>query len=191
MPDSKVRVAGGGNTFIAIGDEGGSTKPMQFMAQATDNPGTAITSAVDIIPVGSLCPEEIVPPVVQGSGTLRCRVWQLWGKEGIATALENTTVLGGPTEANRLVNIYEVFEAQRRAGNSILVKKFERAGSGESDNLWRVITYKGAVITNCIQPETFDSRTMDMQVDIEIKYTERMLQTLTVAERDTVRGLNY
>lgn len=191
MPDSQVRVAGGGNTFIAIGDEGGSTKPMRFMAQATDTPGTAVTSAVDIIPVGSFCPVEIVPPVVQGSGTIRCRVWQLWGKEGIATALENTNVLGGPTEANRLVNIYEVFEAQRKAGNRILVKKFERAGSGASDDLWRVITYEGAVITNCIQPETFESSTMVMTVDIEIKYTRRLVQTLTVAERDTAGGITY
>lgn len=191
MPDSKVRVAGGGNTFIAIGDEGGSTTPMKFMAQATDSPGTAITQAVDIIPVGSMYPEEIVPPVVQGSGTLQCRVWQLWGQEAIATALENTNVLGGPTNANSLVNIYEVFEAQRQAGNRILVKKFERAGSGETDNLWRVITYDGAVITNVVQNETFESRTMEMTADIQIKYKRRLVQTLTVAERDTARGITY
>jgi hypothetical protein len=191
MPDSKVRVAGGGNTYIAIGDEGGSTAPIKFMARANETPGTALTQPVDIIPVGSMCPEEIVPPVVQSSGTLVCTVWQLWGKEAIATALENTSVLGGSTNANNLVNLYEVFEQQRKAGNRISVKKFERAGSGETDNQWRVITYNNAVVTNVSQNETFESRTMEMTVDITIKYTDRSVQYLTVADRDTARGLAY
>ena len=32
---------------------------------------------------------------------------------------------------------------------------------------------------------------MEMTVDIEIKYTRRLVQTLTVAERDTAQGITY
>lgn len=189
MPDSKVRLLGGGNTYIAAGDQGGATKPMEFLARAEDRPGTATTSAKDITPVGYKRPAEVVPPQVQSSGTLTCTVWQLWGYEAIATAFANTSTLGDQTDVNTLVNLYEIFDAQRKAGNNILIKKFERAGNGANDNAWRVKTYENAVITNVVQSETFDSNAMDNQVQIEVKYTHITLSSLTVADKDTAGGL--
>lgn len=176
MAVTKVRVPGGGNTFIEMAFGSDQTTRVQFLARFNDTPGTAAGTVTPIHPIGYGYPIEIAAPYAQNMGTITLTVWARWGMDGWTSALKTTGLLDGYTsnhghggaEGNTYpVDLYEVLEAQRRKSNYVSVHKVELGGDG---NVARIKSYQGAVITNISQPEDITVTTMTVQTTITINY---------------------
>ena len=166
---------------------------LEFMSDYTDNPGQASANAQPIHPIGSPYPVEIAAAYSQGMGSLQLRFWQLWGEDGWVSALQSTGLYDSENLSNlessynaspygaahaQLVNrektpvdLYQVLRAQRKAGGTIALQKFELGGNGE---VARIKTYHGAIITNIQQPEqgiTVSSMTVMCTVTINYCYS--------------------
>lgn len=203
---TKVRVPGGGNTYFrvylnkeladgnltsyAVTGANNSTY-LEFLAQYTDTPGTAVSQAQEIHPIGSPYPVEIATAYAQHAGTLQLQFWQQWGEDGWYSAFAGiddgkfyqdannaesgfadspygfakTTLSNNP---NMPVDLYQVLRAQRKNGGQIGVQKFELGGNG---SLARIKTYWGAVITDIQQPENGISvSSMEVRCTVSIMY---------------------
>ena len=203
---TKVRVPGGGNTYFkvylneslannnltsyAVNGANNSTY-LEFLAQYTDTPGTAVSQAQEIHPIGSPYPVEIATAYAQHAGTLQLQFWQQWGEDGwysAFAAVNNGTFYKDANNAesgfadspygfakatlsnepHRPVDLYQVLRAQRKNGGQIGIQKFELGGDG---SLARVKTYWGAVITDIQQPENGISvSSMEVRCTVSIMY---------------------
>lgn len=203
---TKVRVPGGGNTYFKVylnkelangnltsyyRSGADNSTYLEFLAQYTDTPGTAVSQAQEIHPIGSPYPVEIATAYAQHAGTLQLQFWQQWGEDGWYSAFAGigngtfyqnannadsgfadspygfaTTTLSN--EPNKPVDLYQVLRAQRKNGGQIGVQKFELGGNG---SLARIKTYWGAVITDIQQPENGISvSSMEVRCTVSIMY---------------------
>lgn len=183
MPNTHVRVLGGGNTLVYMGLEG--NKVIEFLSSFQDNPGGPVGRTDPIQPVGAKYPIEIATPYAQGAGTLKIEVWGTWGSDGWVSAFqyvsgkdhEDSPWKGYHSEGNLLtegqpVDLFEVLDAQRKLGNNIVVKKVEMGANGEP---YRVKTYEGAVITDIQAGETVTNEKMTTTCTITMMYTRMRL----------------
>lgn len=173
MAYSKVRVIGGGNTLITVGQGSSNANRIMLLASAKDAPGQVLKSPVEIQPVGSEYPVEIVTAYGQKAGTLTLQVWSVWGKDGWEVLLDAAGI-GDSSASNKYPDLLSVLEAQRKAKNGIGIYKVEKipAGvSGTQEDSYRVRTYHDAVITNIDASESITNEDMDAKVTITIMYT--------------------
>lgn len=170
MTTTQVRVPGGGNTYICVGE--GDNK-VEFLSSISDTPGSAVGNPTTIHPIGSKYPVEIATGYAQGAGTLRLEVWQLWGKDGWVTVFGPSGIFEGYSPANNTysndpIDLVQVLEAQRQANAPVVIKKVELGADG---NIARIINYKNAVITNIGAQENVRIETMERKVTIDVMYT--------------------
>ena len=195
MPKTHVRVLGGGNTYVTVGLNNGSTI-VEFLAQIQDQPGSVNGRPTPIQGIGDKYPVEIATGYSQGAGQLTLQVWQTWGKDGWVSAFMTTDAEGKMSDAVGLwdafrnknannegsngsngypVDVVEVLEAQRLNTDFIQVCKFEKGADG---SIVRVKNYHGCVITDIQMNETVRNETMDNPVTITMMYTHFTVTTL-------------
>lgn len=188
MPKTHVRVLGGGNTYVAIGLNGG-TQVVEFLSNINDTPGRVQGQPEAIQGIGDKYPVEIATGYSQGMGTLVLSVWQTWGKDGWVSAFMTTGLDGNMSDTlgiwnefmtrnannggnNQLdgypVDLVEVLEAQRMNPDFIEVRKFEKGADG---NIARVKNYHGCVITDIQANENVNNQSMTNTVTITMNYT--------------------
>ena len=181
MPNTHVRVVGGGNTLVYMGLEGNKT--VEFLSQFQDNPGGSVGRAEAIQPVGAKYPIEIATPYAQGAGTLTIEVWGTWGSDGWVSAFQyrsggdhdDSPWKGYQSEGNLLtegqpVDLYEVLDAQRKLGPDKYIKVY-KVEMGQNGEPYRVKSYEGAVITDIQAGETVRNDTMTQTCRITMMYT--------------------
>lgn len=179
MPNTHVRVLGGGNTYVHIGIGKGTV--VEFLSEFTDTPGQAVGRVEPIQPIGSPYPIEIATPYAQGAGQITMRVWGTWGSDGWVSAFQYENGVdhddspwnGYQSRLNTLdgkpVDLKEVMEAQRKNGQFLTVKKFELGANGD---VVRIKNYQGVVITNIQAGETIRNDTMTDTCQITMQYTK-------------------
>jgi hypothetical protein len=186
MPQSRVRVPGGGNPYIVVGTGGYN---IELLAEFSDTPGRPVGSFQSIQPIGYRYPIEIVTPYAQGAGTLTLRFWEEWGKDGWVSGFsrDGSIVEGGPwlnswtaadgssMDAGRPIDFVQVMEAQRKNGEHCIVKKVELGGDGE---VARVKVYENCVITDVTSTSaSVRNDTMDSQCTVTMQYTRYTVTT--------------
>ena len=183
MAVSKVRVPGGGNTFVTISANGGNDTDIQLVSSFSDNPGTVNGGPVDIHPIGYEHPMEIVTGYSVGSGIIQLQVWAVWGKDGWAepfaelwkavnTSRAYVNSDNFDTDGKTPTNLMGVLQAQR-ANGSFTLKKWELAANGY--DVARVRTYENCVITDIQAGETVQNDSMPQTINVTIRYTHSVV----------------
>lgn len=204
MPQTHVRVPGGGNTYIKasiaslntlVGEQGGGGLELEFLANVVDQPGSTLATEEEIQPIGKAYPVEIATAYGMKAGTLTLTVWPTWGYDGWVSAFAK--VVGGKlayaqgvwgngsyTSNNGggsfPVDLFEVFDAQRKNSDYMTIKKVELGANGATA---RIKEYQNCVITNIDAGETIrnDSMPRDIQTKITIKYTHVYVNNIATA----------
>lgn len=187
MAQTVTRVAGGGNTFVTLGN---GTKRIRLLASCNDRPGTVNGGPTPIQGVGDIYPFEIATGYSQGAGTLTLEVYQVWGKDGWVSmwddsinALKDPTsnranfLQGFQSNMNRHVrtspaDVVEMLRAQREFPGFVGVAKVE---CGRDGRPVRVKKYMGCVITDISAGENIQNNSMDMRVTITMMYTHAVI----------------
>ena len=190
MPQTHVRVPGGGNTYFHIGLKG--SRKVEFLANYVDTSGTAISQATPIQPIGSVYPVEIATAYGQNMGTLTLTFWNTWGHDGWVSAFmydngQNTYSINdaeypwrgydsaGSGVTGIPVDLYEVLDAQRKLDEYITVRKFELGSNAE---IVRGKSYEKAIITNIGDEERVANNTVESQCTVTINYTNKLVTYL-------------
>lgn len=191
MPNTHVRVLGGGNTYVTIGvfSKDNGDYMLEFCSQFSDTPGNAVGSVQPIQPIGQRYPIEIATPYAQDAGTIEIQVWGTWGSDGWVSAFQtrdgqdtgaspwnpqNTSFRssqGDDTHPTWPVDLVEVMEAQRKLNDdaTIVIRKWEL---GKTGDVVRVKEYEGVVISNINARESFQNNTMTQTCTITFRYTK-------------------
>ena len=194
MAQSVVRVIGGGNTYIMLGN---GAKRMRLLASANDTPGRVNgTNPTAIQGVGDKYPFEIVTGYSQTYGTLVLTVYQVWGRDGwvsmwdesIEQLKSGATGGGGANNAqflqewnNSVMNtmdrtspadVVEMLEAQRSNDGYIAVSKVECGADGKPV---RIKKYMGCVITDMGTGENITNNAMENTVTVTMAYTHAVI----------------
>ena len=190
MPQSQVRVPGGGNTYVCIET---TDKKIEFLANLRDQPGSIQGGPTPIQAIGDAYPREIVTGYSSGMGQLTLEVWQVWGKDGWVSAFQSTNggenYIWGSADGSSLnpgnmtngnahgapstsgyepIDIREVLALQRQQPESIKVMKVEL---GKDGNIARIKSYQNCVITGIDAGETVKNDTMPTTISITMNYT--------------------
>lgn len=173
MAKTQVRVVGGGNTYVTVGN--GDSR-VSFIAQLQDQPGRIAAQPVPIQGIGDRYPVEIATAYAQGAGTLTLTVWERWGKDGWISAFENDDIFSNYTSevakgsgfASYPADLVEVLDAQRKNDSYISIKKVEKGADG---NTIRIKSYNNAVITDIDASENVSNESMEKKVKITVMYT--------------------
>lgn len=176
MATSKVRVPGGGNTYLTLQVSGGSDTPISLIASFTDTPGGVTGGPTEIHPIGYEHPMEIVTGYAVRAGQLSVQVWSVWGKDGWVEPFaplwkdrRNDVRLNGENfRGNEPINLMGVLQAQRASG-TFIIRKYELAADGKS--VARVRNYHNCVITNIDAGETVTNDSMPQPINIALMYT--------------------
>lgn len=181
MPQSTVRVPGGGNTYVVIGTDNYN---IELLAEFTDTPGRLLGNFEDIIPIGYRHPLEIVTPYSQTSGTISLVFWEQWGEDGwVSGFMHNGSIIPGgpwlndynPGDASTLglgkpIDLVQVMEAQRENPDYITVKKVELGADG---SVARVKVYNKCVISDInVGSNRITQTLMTSQCTVTMKYTD-------------------
>ena len=180
MATTGIRVPGGGNTYLIMGD---SHSRIELLANFTDSPGKALGRTTAIHPIGYKYPKEIATPYVQDYGTLTIVVWAEWGTDGWVSALRSTGVFNGfdsymGGKQGEPVDVCEVLRAQRQYGNELNVIKVELGRDGKAV---RGRSYHGCVITDIDAKEDITLDKMEQKVTITMQYCKSSIVTQNIS----------